>query len=413
MRNNKKRGTLRLAVLGVLSLLALFALAAGQSTPARAADATVSVGSSTSPQNVFTPATANISVGDKVNFTRVAGTHDATSNTGLFAISISSGSPTGSTPVFATAGTYYYYCTIHYGGATDNATLAANLSPSQMVGRIIVAAPVADTTPPTVSGVAATPNPTAGSGAVTLTATINDTAPVGATPSVAGAEWSKGVAAATAGTGAAMTATDLSFNSANEGVTGNVPISEAAGASVTLWVRGRDAAGNWSTTAVSTVVSVTGPPAGAVQASVTVTGGNLGNQAQAISFPGVTLNGLDQTVAGTTAPAWVAQDARGSGLGWNVTITSTNFTGSGGSIPVANFKVQLLAVTTLSGNTAPTPSPGSYTALGSTPLKLLSATGPAGMGSYEYTPQFQLTVPGSAAVGSYTANVTVSVNSGP
>ncbi len=398
MRDNSKRGTSKLATLGVLSLLALIAMIGVPNTSVRAADATVSVGSSTSPSNVFTPATANISVGDKVNFTRTAGTHDATSNTGLFAINIASGSLTGSTPVFTTAGTYYYYCTIHYGGATDNASLAASLSPSQMVGRIVVAAPVADTTPPTVSGVAASPNPTAGAGGVALSATVGDN--IGVTQARYQID---------GGASVAMTV------SGGTSATASIPTGALTVGVHTVGVQSQDAAGNVSAwTLLAGGLTVSGTPAGAVQATVTVSGGSLSNVAQAIAFPGVTVTGLDQTVAGTTTPAWQAKDARGTGAGWNVTISSSNFTGSAGSIAVANFKVQLTAVTTVAGNAAPLPTPASYVAMSiATPLKLLSAAATTGMGTYDYTPQFQLTVPGSALTGAYAANVTVSVNSGP
>ena len=150
-----------------------------------------------------------------------------------------------------------------------------------------------------------------------------------------------------------------------------------------------------------------------MQATVSVTGGSLSNTAQSIAFPGVTLTGADQLVVGATA-AWQAQDARGTGAGWNVTVTSSNFTGTGGSIAVANFKLRLPSVTTIAGNTAPTPSPASYVALSNaTPLKILSAAAATGMGTYGYTPETQLTVPGSTSAGSYTANVSVSINSGP
>ena len=317
---------------------------------------------------------------------------------------------TFSTTVSVT-GTYTYFCSLH--AAATDATLAnisANITAGMMVGRIVVNAPVADTTPPTVSAVAAAPNPTNGAGAVTLTATVTDTAPAGATASVTAAEWSKGASAIAAGTGTAMTG---SFGPAIVNVTANVPVTEAVGTVVTLWVRGKDAANLWSTAAVSTTYTVGAPAAGSVQATVSVTGGSLSNTAQSIAFPGVTLTGADQLVVGATA-AWQAQDARGTGAGWNVTVTSSNFTGTGGSIAVANFKLRLPSVTTIAGNTAPTPSPASYVALSNaTPLKILSAAAATGMGTYGYTPETQLTVPGSTSAGSYTANVSVSINSGP
>lgn len=418
MRPGIRTTPLSLVLAGLLALC-MTAVLIG-SDAASAATSTVQVGqrSDGSSGNAYTPASVTIPLGDTVSFIRFAGSHDVFSAVvPAGASAFTSPSPMAAGVAFnvtpTVVGTYTYYCSIH--SDPSEATLGsidANISGGRMVGKIVVTAPVADTTAPTVSGVSGAPNPTAGSGAVTLTATVNDTAPVGATPRVASAEWSKGAAAAAAGSGTAMNAADGSFSGASEGVTANVPIIEAPGTSVTLWVRGRDAAGNWSTP-VSTTISVTAPPAGAIQATITVTGGNLTNQAQPILFPGVSLNGSDQTVAGSTA-AWRASDARGTGAGWNVTVTSTNFTSSGGSIPVANFKVQLLSVTTVAGNTPPATSPGSFTSLSTaSPLKLLSAAAGTGMGSYEYTPEFQLTVPGNAGVGAYTANVTVSVNSGP
>jgi hypothetical protein len=128
----------------------------------------------------------------------------------------------------------------------------------------------------------------------------------------------------------------------------------------------------------------------------------------------VTLDGTDQVKSGTTT-AWVAKDARGSGAGWNVTISSGNFTSASGSISVGNFKCQLLQanIATVFGNTAPTTAIGTFVPLSGTPTKLLSAAVNGGMGQYSYTPDFQLTVPGSTPAGNYTANVSVSVNSGP
>jgi len=109
-------------------------------------------------------------------------------------------------------------------------------------------------------------------------------------------------------------------------------------------------------------------------------------------------------------------DARGTGAGWNVTLTSTDFTAAGGSIAVSNFKVQLLQsrVTTVSGDTPPLTQVASFQTLSATaPLKVLAAPPGTGMGSYDFTPDFRLTVPASTAPGEYQASVVVSVNSGP
>jgi len=263
-----------------------------------------------------------------------------------------------------------------------------------------------DTTGPTTSSVAAA---SAGGGMVTLTATISD---VGAGNSnVVAAEYFIDTLGP-AGTGTPMSAADGSFNSVTEGVTASVDISGQPPGDHTLYVRGRDVLSNWGA-AGFVVVTVTAGGGSTVQATITLVVGTLSMNAYPVAFPAVTLNALDQVVEVRPSP-WRAIDARGTGDGWNVTIASTNFTGAG-TIPVANFKCKQdqADIVTISGNTAPNSMVASFQSLSGTPLKLLQATGGGGMGTYDYTPDFQLTVPASTAAGSYTANVTVSINSGP
>jgi hypothetical protein len=114
--------------------------------------------------------------------------------------------------------------------------------------------------------------------------------------------------------------------------------------------------------------------------------------------------------------AWTGTDATGAGAGWNVTLTSTDFTSAGGTIAVDNFKMTLddANVVTVSGNTAPTSQVTSYQPLNSiTPLTLLSAALGAGMGTYDFTPDARLIVPAESSPGAYEAFMTVSINSGP
>ena len=94
---------------------------------------------------------------------------------------------------------------------------------------------VIDRTPPTVSGVAVTPNPTNSAPQVTLTAAATDAS------AIAAAEWFAGTDPGP-GNGTAMTvnAGDLSAT---------IDVTTWAVGSYTLSVRARDAAGNWSTPA--------------------------------------------------------------------------------------------------------------------------------------------------------------------
>ena len=309
---------------------------------------------------------------------------------------------------FTAAGTYTYYCTFH--AQASEATLAnidANIAAGLMVGKVVVQAAAPDTTAPTASAVAAAPNPTDGASSVALTATVTDSGtPLG---TIASAQYR-----IDAGAPVSMTAADGTFNAATENVQANVPVGSLSLGNHTIEVQGTDNAGNigaW--VALTGGLNKTDTPVGAVVASVSVLGGGLTNTAQNIAFGNVTLGGADQTIPAASA-VWQAQDARGTGDGWNVTLSSTSFTGAG-TITADNFKVRQLQaqVVTVGGNTAPTSQVLSFQSLSGAPLKLLSATGGAGMGTYDYTPDFQLTVPASTAAGAYTANVTVTINSGP
>lgn len=92
-----------------------------------------------------------------------------------------------------------------------------------------------DKTRPTVSGVTAATGP---GNSVTLSAAATDTA-----TNLTAAEWYEGTDPG-AGRGTALQAADGTFNSTSEGLTGT--ISTLSGGSHTLYVRAKDAAGNWS-----------------------------------------------------------------------------------------------------------------------------------------------------------------------
>lgn len=398
----------RLAGPAVLALLiaAVAGIALIRADNANAATFTVSVGNNwfgnSSYQNGVYELT--ISAGDTVTWQRSAGTHDVTECASDFSkwdeglgecVGTSwSGPIAAATPTYSrtfnTPGTYGYLCTLHA---------------DEMRGRIIVQAAEPDTTPPVVTNVGVSPNPTNGAAGITITATVTDQGtPLG---TIASAQYR-----IDGGTPAGMAAADGSFNSSTENVTANASIGALADGPHTVEVRGVDNSGNASAW-VAASFDKTPPPAGAVQATVTVEGGALTNTAQDIAFGSVSLAGADQTV--TSAPAtWQARDARGSGDGWNVTVSSTDFSGPG-MISVSNFKMrqQESQVVTVAGNTAPNSLVTSFQSLSAAPLKVLQAGAGAGMGTYDYTPDFQLTVPASASAGSYSANVTVSINSGP
>jgi hypothetical protein len=153
------------------------------------------------------------------------------------------------------------------------------------------------------------------------------------------------------------------------------------------------------------------------QGEVTVTGGTLSVTPAAITFNGVTLNGQTQNdVAGATT-AWTATDPTGTGIGWSVTISATDFLKTGDAtktIPVSGFEMTLLdtAITTVAGNAQPVSSFGTAKALGATQTLVTAAAG-TGMGTYGLLPTFTLDVPADTYAGDYVSTVTVSISSAP
>jgi len=144
---------------------------------------------------------------------------------------------------------------------------------------------VVDKTGPDASGVSASPNPTAGSNTVLLTATVTDPSMsngFGTEPgsTIMAAEWFEGPDPGL-GQGTALAAQDTSFDSNSEAVEGYLTnIGGWTNGDHTVSVRGKDAAGNWGP-ASTYIVSVTGNPL----ATILVDGfeqGNLDNWGLAV-----------------------------------------------------------------------------------------------------------------------------------
>jgi thermitase len=121
----------------------------------------------------------------------------------------------------------------------------------------ITEAPPPDATGPITSGVAANPNPTAGAASVTLTAAISDVTTGGS--NIASAEYFIDTIGAN-GSGTPMSG---AFDSPTEAVTATVGVSGLSTGSHTLYVHGKDSAGNWGDTS-STQLNITEAPTGNV-----------------------------------------------------------------------------------------------------------------------------------------------------
>jgi len=175
---------------------------------------------------------------------------------------------------------------------------------------------------------------------------------------------------------------------------------------------------------IATLAFAVAMPAAANAATATVTG---------------TLTGSTLSVTTTAAPTFSADldsgdstqtytvpltstDTRGTGAGWNETITSTQFT-TGGGTPrtLATNASSLTGVTSscASGTcTNPTNAvtyPVAVPAAASPPtaVKFFNAAANTGMGKFTTTPTIGVFVPGSSYAGSYTSTLTISIVSGP
>jgi hypothetical protein len=117
-----------------------------------------------------------------------------------------------------------------------------------------------------------------------------------------------------------------------------------------------------------------------------------------------------------------AVDTTGSGAGWNLTITSTQFT-TGGGTPhtLATNASTITGVTSACASgtctnptnavTYPVSVPAGATA--PTAVKLFNAAASTGLGSFTVTPTVGVFVPATSFAGSYSSTLTVAIVSGP
>ena len=112
-------------------------------------------------------------------------------------------------------------------------------------------------------------------------------------------------------------------------------------------------------------------------ASITISGSPLSVTPQAISCSTVTLSGSAQTATCTTS-AWTIKDPTGSGAGYRLQVTATDFvnaTDATKKIAVSGFKLTLAdaAITTTAGNTKPVSAMTSATPLSTSAQNVISA----------------------------------------
>ena len=154
--------------------------------------------------------------------------------------------------------------------------------------------------------------------------------------------------------------------------------------------------------------------AGTLTTTATVTGAaGMSLSVPATATISDTLDGTDQTA--TYAPLLAVVDARGSGAGWNLTVSATSFTDSG-SHTLAPGTITGVSQICHAGATCTAPTSSGITyplSVSGTAAKFFSAALNTGLGKFDVTPTFSVAIPGNAYAGTYTSTVTLATVTGP
>jgi hypothetical protein len=166
------------------------------------------------------------------------------------------------------------------------------------------------------------------------------------------------------------------------------------------------------------IVALTGATAAVAAGTLTTTATVSGTAGVSLNLPASpsfsdTLDGTDQTAA--YSPLLGVVDARGSGAGWNLTISATTFSdGSGHTLAPGQVASVAAACRAGSTCTAATSSGISYPlTITGTAAKFFNAAANTGLGKVDVTPTINVSIPGNAYAATYTSTVTLAAATGP
>src|SRR5439155_3040949 len=114
------------------------------------------------------------------------------------------------------------------------------------------------------------------------------------------------------------------------------------------------------------------------------------------------------------APVLGVVDARGTGAGWNLSISATSFSdGAGHTLAPGTVSAVAQACHAASSCTLATNAIGYPLTVTGVAAKVFNAAVNTGLGKVDVTPTVDVLIPGTTFAGTYTSTVTVSVVAGP
>ena len=164
--------------------------------------------------------------------------------------------------------------------------------------------------------------------------------------------------------------------------------------------------------------------AGTVVVTAIVAGGNLSVTMPAeFTITGLELGGGAEKYSDVAEQSYIVEDARGTGSGWNLVFSISQFKTSGSgsrTIPQGNYEIKLLSskITKTWGQDideakGPISLLYDYTGINDNETKTVTSESDYGMGKYDIKVSYRLKIPATTYVGTYTATITAALNSGP
>ena len=208
---------------------------------------------------------------------------------------------------------------------------------------------------------------------------------------------------------AAATTGTVSYTSPTLTWTGNLAPGDTTTITYSVTVNNPDTGGGALANTVASAVAGSSCPAGSSSPGCTVA---VAVVAGPLSITVPATASLGSAAPGGTLSAGLGTvqvtDDRGFGAGWTATVSATGTGTPAETIPAGAARYNISALATATGSATFTPVP--TTQLSASPQPVVNATNVAGNTTVTWDPTIEVTIPGSAVAGAYTATITHSVS---